>query len=201
VESAEVAINLPELKTTTTIPDGRVVESVVSPEIPEGFVPLYISIRKESLDFVKQNGFRVRDNRRKGGAFELEQIFSQTGKEMGIKVDRTNCVFAYPRTPDKVRLSLPFDKNKNVLFQVQVNPKDCLVADGSYVTEASFRMDLASGLETSRAWAKSYWETAKPLSEYLSERHTGKKSDYQDFEFPEVLIPADIPPERIKVIE
>jgi hemoglobin-like flavoprotein len=172
-----------------------------SPEIAKEFVPLYVSIRKESLDFVKQNGLRVMDNRMKNGAPELEQVFSQTGKEMGIKIDRTSCVFAYPRTPDKVKLSLISNKEKHVLLQVQADPKDCLVADGVYYSEAGWRMSLTNGLEETRAWAKSYWEIAKPLNEYLSERHTGKKSDYDDFEFPEVLIPTDIPPERIKVVE
>ena len=201
MESAEATINLPKSKTTTTETDGQVVESVRSPEIPKGFVPLYVSIRKESLDFVKLNGLRVRDNRMKNGAPELEQLFSQTGKEMGIKIDRTSCVFAYPRTPDKVKLSLSFDKEKDVLLQIQADPKDCLVADGVCYSEAGWRMSLTDGLEVARAWAKSYWETAKPLNEYLSERHTGKGGDYDDFEFPEVLIPTDIPPERIKVVE
>lgn len=178
----------------------KTAENVGSPETPENFVPLYISIRKESLDFVRQNGFRVEDNQMAKRSPILEEIFSQVGGEMGSKIDRTRCVFAHPRTPDTTGFGLSFDESEDVLIQVLVNPKDCVVANGEYYTEAGFQMSRSDSKEEIRTYAKAYWETVKPLEKYLEEEHTGEAGDFLDFVFPEVLIPSNIPTDRIKIL-
>jgi len=195
VDQSDVQVSQPK-----PIETSSPVEEDHSPEKLNNYVTLYIHINKESLDFINKNGFRAKDNQMGTKGPELEQIFSQTGKDMGFRVDRTKCIFAYPRKPDEVRLSL-FNPGKQVLFEVQVDPKDCIVADGAFVTEAGADITGLEGIKGARSWAKSYWETAKPLSQYLSEHHTGEEQDLDDFEFPEVLIPTDIPVDRIKMVE
>lgn len=177
-------------------------ENVSSAEIPENFVPLYISIRKESLDFVRQNGFRVEDNQMAKRNPEVEKIFSQVGREMGFTIDRTKCVFAYPRNPDAIRHTY-YDKNRDILVQVLVDPKNCIVAEGDhYAGAVSALMSRLSppNEEEAKACAEAYWGTTEPLERYLQEGHVGEWEDLKDYNFPEVLIPSNIPTDRIKIV-
>lgn len=169
-------------------------------EIPEGYVPLYIVLNNESIDHVAKVGFRVLDNRsieRHGE--EYENLFLDAGKKLKIKVNRTNCVFAYPRKPDQLRESFGFDEENQILVEVMVDPKSCLVAEASRFTDAGFALDHHD-YKWAKVKADGYWKESMPLAEYLNEEHKGDLDDYEDFAFPEVLISEDIPIGRIRVV-
>jgi hypothetical protein len=170
-------------------------------EIPEGYVPLYVRIKKTSLDFVAENGLRVEDNQRDKRASSLEKMFREEREKRGIEVDRGKCVFAFPRLPHLMRSPLSFNDDF-VLLEIMVDPKKCLVADGEEITEADRERDLSTQVlddKWARMHAETYWEESKTLNEYLAENHLGKMNDYDDYGMPEVLIPFDIPTSRIKV--
>ncbi|QQG41519.1 MAG: hypothetical protein HYV90_05190 [Candidatus Woesebacteria bacterium] len=171
-------------------------------EIPKGFIPVYILVSKESLQHVADNGFRVEDNRMNGRQQKLEEIFNQTAQDMGVGVDRTKRVFAFPRRPDRFNVGLSYDPKKSVIVEAMIDPKmqNAVVAEGEYYTEADSYLE-GFGLEAARSYAKSYWETAKPLSEYLKEGHDGSEGDYGDFNLPEILIPENIPTSRMRVVK
>lgn len=172
-------------------------------EIPDGYVPLYVSIDKESLPWVMQNGFRKEDNR-VDQMYDgiVEKFFTDEAARQNILGSRTQCVFAYPRHPDEIPLTYTSD----VLLEVYVDPTTCVVADGSLFAAAAGEYTQYWSPTGSRAkenismYAKKYWQGAKTLKEYLSEGHQGNLNDLKDFTSPEVLVPFNIPTEMIQQI-
>ncbi len=169
-------------------------------EVPEGYVPLYISVKKESVDHISKLGFRVSDNQSEQRHGKIEEIFQIAGERNGSGINRDRCVFAIPRPPHQIKMGLTFDADKEVLFEVMVDPIRCLVVDGESFTEASSCLDQNDG-EGAEDWADKYWRNSKKLVDYILEGHDGGDEDGDDFQFPEVLIPDDIPTSRIKLVK
>jgi len=168
-------------------------------EIPKGYVPLYIAVNKDRLGYVAENGFRVIDNQSiKKHGNKIEEIFIKAGNKYHLKVSRTNCIFASPRPPHQTKRGLSFREKEHALFGVMIDPADCIVVEGEYFTEAS--ADLVSRTMAEER-AGDYWESKKTLKEYISEGHDGSDDDWDDYQFPEVLIPFDIPTTMIKLVE
>lgn len=180
-------------------------------EIPSGFVSVYIQVPREKLTLYDKYGARKEDieSIRENSFFDdREKIFSEERVKAGQQVDRTSCVFAYPRHPKHIRGGLEFNPDEDVVVEAKIDPKTAIVVDGDYVGEASryyndknAGLPTFGGIETVRRWAKGYWKEAKPLLQYLEERHNSSEYDYtEDFSFPEVLIPDNIPPSRLRVV-
>jgi hypothetical protein len=167
-------------------------------EIPKSFVPVYLTVRSESLNHIAENGLRIGDNQMTKDAPEEEAIFSQAAKEAGVNIDRTRCVFAYPRHPDKLQMSFSPDP-KRILLEAWIDPNsEVLVADAETYTTAVSKMGYANSEDSVAETAQTYWTDAKIFKNYLNEKHTGDEND-KDFRIPEVLIPYDIPTSRIRV--
>lgn len=169
-------------------------------EVPEGFVSVFIQVSRRRLERCAKRGLRIEDNSRNELNHELERIFIEERKRAGKSVDRTQCVFAYPRGPDKIRYPLSFDPKEDILLEAKIDPETAIVANGEYYTEAGFVLGGIGGKSSAREWAKSYWEESKSLRQYFDEGHDGSEDDYGDFTFPEVLIPVDIPVTRLRVV-
>lgn len=170
---------------TFQVPDYEVPASLKDfSEVPEGYISVYIQIDRGSLNHVAQNGLRIEDNKIGTKAPEIEKIFKDVARELGVKFDRTKCVFAYPRQPATIIETFGFDKENEVLTEAKIDPRKCLVADASLYTEAAEklrsglsveeaktksteRFRVISGEEVARDWAKSYWESAISLDEYI----------------------------------
>lgn len=170
-------------------------------EIPGGYVSVYIVIKKERLNqIIEEGGILIRGNKRNEILPKLEEIFKEEGKKYRFGVDRIKCVFAYPRPLGQIRLHLHFDPGKQVILEAKIDPNTAIVANGEFYTQAG--EELCAGTEErAKNFANLYWETAKPLVQYLSERHNGSDNDFlNDFLFPEVLTPSDIPSSHLKLI-
>lgn len=197
-------------------------------EIPANYVSAFIQIKKTSLNHVAKYGFRTLDNQMMKNALESERIFQQEATRLGIKFDRSKSIFAYPMRPDEMVESLGFDPKEDMLLEVKVDPKKCLVADAGYVgaiydnlrseiktreeadrenarlAEAGVQHRVQSGEESAGRNAKKYWETAMFFDEYIR-RGWNKpfNSEEHVFEapgFPEVLISENIPTNFIRAI-
>ena len=169
-------------------------------EIPEGFVPVFIVINRESMDHIANNGFRTQDNRGNARNQQAEELFQQSAQEHDMTVfDRTKCVFAYPRHPSRIGYGLGYEEDKHVIIEAYIDPKTALVANGDNFSEAATRLEYNKNVRSAKDYADSYWENAKPLEQYVQEGHAGQMDDYDDFTFPEVLIMDDIPTSRLKV--
>lgn len=171
-------------------------------EIPDGYVPVYIVIEKSSLQHVADYGLRSVDNRMIEKFPELSRIFEEVKSDWTIGVDRTKCVFAYPKHPNEISEGLGFDPETDVLLEAMIDPEDTrtCVADGSIVTEELARMswrDLKKpGWESgTRASADSYWRSLMTFREYTKRVENGM----DEYQFPEVLT-SDIPTSRLRVV-
>jgi hypothetical protein len=169
-------------------------------EIPKGYVPVYLRVNIESLDHISRVGLRTIDNRASDRNETLERIFEEARiKSNGITVTRKECIFALPRHPQFITYGLPFWEGTHTLLEAMVDPSECIVVDGELFTEAGFA--LANGDEkNAEEEASDYWSGRKALTSYLAEGHDGNWEDYSDYNFPEVLIPRDIPTSRIRLI-
>lgn len=167
-------------------------------EIPGGYESVFITISKESIDHVAENGLRIKDNRMTGKRARIEELFKEAADERGIVTDRTNCIFAYPRKSEVggiIRL-----REGGIVLEAKIDPNKAVVANAEAFTEAG--EDLSYGSEYAKDWAVDYWENSMPFSEYLAEGIGQEEEyDYRDFTFPEVLIPESIPLKRLKVVE
>jgi hypothetical protein len=156
--------------------------------VPEGYVHAFIMLDPAYVEKVAREGFKTENNRMMGKNAELETILNDR-KPANITVDRTNCVFAYPRVPkgDDERL-VP----TGVLVEVLIDPKEALVADGE--TYADAFTNLVNGdLESAKRLAEGYWEKSVYLQDYpYMQLRT-------NFARPEVLIPVDIPVSHIRL--
>lgn len=166
-------------------------------ETPRGFVSVFTAVPRETVDGIAAQGLKVEFNQAQKKS-QIEEMLEQQAKLQGIKVSRLRCLFAYPRNPQYITSRLTFDPGRELLIEALVDPNSALVADHEYFTEASERLSRYSA-GNAQPWIESYWKNSKPLSVYLSENHTGDEEDYDDFNFPEVLIPGDIPPSRLRV--
>lgn len=153
---------------------------------------------KIGLLHVANHGFRTIDNQAKKRKDGLEGIFEEARKKTGVEVSRARCVFAYPRRPEQIRYGMTFNTHKQILVEAKVNPKNSVVANGECYSEASDRLDSPL---SAQGWASEYWETAKPLKQYMAEGHDGSDDDRTDFNFPEVLIPENIPTDVLRVVD
>ncbi|MBU0708632.1 hypothetical protein KJ596_02650 [Patescibacteria group bacterium] len=173
------------------------VEWVRSQEAPRQKVPVYITVPREVLPHVLENGLRVGNNQMASKDPELQDLFERIAREMKIDLDRTSCVYAYPNKRDQENSHWHDDGNR-VLLEVAVDPsKPMLVTDGEiYAKALACALGSHHQKGTPESWAREYWKRAVSMREYLEQTAQGNLL----FESPELLIPFDISPESIKVI-
>lgn len=172
-------------------------------EIPEGYVPVYIVIDKESLQYVADHGLRRDDNRVAKKFPELSEIFTEEYREWSFPLDRTECVYAYPRRPEEIREGLGFDPETDVLLEAMIDPNSVrtYVGDGSIFSEAAattsrYGNKRNSGWKNSmKQSAENYWKSVMSFAEYKKRVEAGMK----EYNFPEVLM-DDVPTNRLRVV-
>ena len=158
----------------------------------------YVSI--ETLPQVSSQG--IHDEDTPLGNPEVENIFSDAAKSLGIGFDRRNAIIAYPRHPSQLKSQDINQATKlNVaLVEITVDPGiNAIVVDSARFDEVAARL-ARDERQNAFDFAQEYWEKAKTLQEYMSESHHGAENDFGDFEIPEVLIFEPIPNNRIKVV-
>lgn len=175
-------------------------ELPVSIEHPPGAVPVYIRIDKTDEARIAEQGFVI-DSRTPSARPEKEQVWEEERERQEIPVSRQRCIFAYPRTPNRIGDSLSFRDDRHVLVEAWIDPTpETRVAPAEVWTESDWAGRHLTPDEERAVWqeaAQDYWRESKPFQEYIDEGHIGKYSP-GDFGFPEVLIPANIPPGRIR---
>jgi hypothetical protein len=167
-------------------------------EIPKSFIPVYVGVDPESLSFVGENGLKAEDNRREQDP--AETYIKEVGDRMGITINRTKCVFAYPEKPNNVAY-----QSNGVLLEVWVDPNsNILVADTDDIGEVLSELHSSHPIKSREFLAEDiedYWRNAKPFKDYLHEKHNnGAGSANSYMAPPELLIPYDIPTSRIRVL-
>lgn len=172
-------------------------------EIPKGYVPVYIVIDRESLQHVADYGLRREDNRVAKKFPELTEIFSEEYKEWTFPLDRTECVFAYPKRPEEISEGLGYNPERDVLLEAMIDPNSVrtYIADGSIFTEALARTS-ADPTKRSPGWkdsvkrsAESYWRSVMRFADYKKKVADGM----DEYNFPEVLM-DDVPTNRLRVV-
>lgn len=174
-------------------------------EVPSGYVSLFIEIPWRYIGHIAIHGLRIEDNQMLTRKPVLEEIFKRVGEKYGAKVNRTSCIFAYPRNPDQTDHHVKRDPSIDSLVEIKVDAERCIVVDGNHYTEAGFLLDPHWGSEDKnvvKGLAEFYWEESLSLIDYL--RRTSKGTDigeFDDFRDPEVLIPFDVPVGHIRIVE
>jgi len=169
-------------------------------EVPKDFVSVFIVVSKRRLDQIAREGLKAEDigSRMAFRNPKLEQIFKEAATAAGSAVDRTQCVFAYPKPPETIKFGMSFNPAEQVVLEAKIDPSNAVVANGEVYTEASWALSRGDE-DGAKSWAELYWREAKPLTEYREEIHRSGEDDHHDFTFPEVLIPKDIQTDRLKL--
>ena len=166
-------------------------------EVPGEYVPVFIAVPRERAGKYGKEGIKIGNNARESRQPVLERIFNEEAGNIGVSVRRTRCIFAYPRNPESIHNRLGFDPKTDILVEAMINPETAMVTNAEYYTEAASRLDM--GEDASREWARTYWQEVRSMRQYLAEGHDGSEDDHNDFTFPEVLIPEDIPVTRLRI--
>jgi len=158
------------------------------------FVTVFRIIPREMINAVKARGVSVNSELKR--RHPVESIFSASAKAHGNLTDRTRCVFAFPRDPRYGSTMPPYDPQHYALVTMRVDPNGAIVTDGDIFTQAG--TDFLRGKRNSATrLANLYYDRAIPLAQYMSVQG----NDIYGFMYPEVLLPTNVPANRIEVIE
>ncbi len=173
-------------------------------EKPQGYATVFVVVKGEIATEIAKSGLKVGLSSVVTKNEETEEIFEEARKESAVPVSRQQCNFAYPRQLDQLS-HLPFNVREDILIEALVDPEKCWVTSMEDYSEARLRMDDGKlDIDGAKLFAETYWEEAERLSDYLKKGYTGDKNYSEryrsfDFTFPEVLIPDDIPPSRMRL--
>lgn len=149
-------------------------------------VSVFHETPKKNLESIAREGLQI-DRNRMGSSLskehdKAERILRDIAIRKRIGIDRTRCTFAFTTLSARSHLAI---------LEVRVNPKKAFVADAEVYS--SLHSAIMSGDDewTSRI-ANRYIDEALLLSQFLK---TGSR-----FYIPEVIIPEDVPVQRIKLI-
>jgi hypothetical protein len=167
-------------------------------EIPEGFVPVFITVKPESIDYIGKYGFRTQDNQMMSKKPEIEDLLTAEAKKKGLHINHSSCVFAAPEPPEEEGdwfFFNPYDPNSSPLFAIEalVNPENALVADSNLyvlIEDYLFFNEPEKAAET----AKYYWGNAILLKDYLNTKQKPKMAT------PKTLIFQDIPLKNVRLV-
>lgn len=158
---------------------------------------VYRIVKKEAVEELLKEGIKVKNNKMEAVSAEMEEIFKTKALEAGIDIDRTKCIYAFPDDPRKEGHAwLGVDEDEAVIeIEMDLNSK-AIVCDGEYYTESSVALRRGDR-EQANSWAQTYWENAVPLKSYLENQ---RDADSNYFSMPEILIPQDIPSQKIRLL-
>ena len=184
--------NNPIIKPSIKTPDN-------SKELIGNLVTVFRMIPRETIRQVSARGISAENNSMGDANPQLEQIFQDAAKANGVTIDRTKCIFAFPCDPREIPNGLSYYPEEDAIIKMKIDPKGAIVVEGDKYTEAGVNLRRGS-VETAKEYANGYYRDAVTLEQYMSE-HTGQEDDVSDYDFPEVLIPSDILPYRIEVVD
>lgn len=180
-------------------------------ETPPGYVSAYRHIHPKSVLFVSKNGLRPEDSRMEKHTPDTERLLESV-RPPHIKVNRMECVYAYPDipTPDNAVSDIDMSGIINgVLMEVLINPNESYVADAyriggvSIIERHGVRSRLSDDevspweLSHAKEAAEEYWETVIPYTEWLRLNQEGKIR----YDNPEILINKEIPLEHMRRLD
>lgn len=123
------------------------------------------------------------------------------------KVSR--CDSSYGYLPD----ACPMPIRDKVTLAVKVDPKKCYVGDMSEITVALGAANCLRAIEADPAWASRFFDPPEDYREKMKTwtrfYHAGmvtleeylRNPGEHEFTSPEVIIPFDVPPEKLRVVE
>ena len=155
-------------------------------EIPKNSVSVYTHVPNEDTPLIIRDGLLVKRNRRIALYPEIERIFSEESRHGRARIDRSKCVFAFPDLH-----YMTHDPLRERIVESWVNPKKVWVADYDLFTQAAGNDSYT--IEQKRELARMYWERTMRLSDFLNRGSP-------QIDIPEVLIPFNIPPQKIRLI-
>ncbi len=164
-------------------------------DMPEHFVSVYHFTHERYLEKIGEEGvlpafaiFQMPERRaeyEKSLNFQVDSIFDRAAPK---GLSRMHCVYAH----DDYHFT-PHLGNGNIILELKVDPKICIVADAQYFFAARIcfeKRSETSGLE------EYYWKDILPLDDYYS---MGIEDRRVKFRFPEILIPGKVGADHIKV--
>lgn len=160
-------------------------------EWPDNLVPVYTVVTRENLESIRDLGLLVSKNNAK--RWQIAVIFEQERPER-FTSGRLDCIYARPKAPHQI-LALENLKKGKPFLEILIDPTRALVADTALIDD-SMNNTNPGMINRARELAKVYWAQCIPFPDY---QKLGKQSRSRLFRNPEVLIPEDIPPSRIRV--
>ncbi|MEY4731711.1 MAG: hypothetical protein RL681_657 [Candidatus Parcubacteria bacterium] len=181
-------------------------------EKKKGYVSVYHKTYEKNIDGIAQDGLKLSsefwgDDKvlPQGEQFQkkvsLDKLFDDHAPE-GYR--RMSTVFAYPdyRDPESGK-AMKAGVGEGVVLEMKIDPKRALVVDVGKHNRVAEELHFEGGdlndpmfREEAVKAAKSYWESGVTLEEYLAMSYDEQR---KRFETPEVLIPENVPPERMRV--
>ena len=169
--------------------------------VPPEYVSVYMTVPWEYIEGISQHGLSVENNQMQTRNPQLEEIFRRVGEQQTLYVSRTRCLFAYPRHLHEMAGYGPKEPD-TALLELVIDPNGgAIVVDGELYHKSgrALRMNWSSGVEEAALLAVDYWEGALLLSDYLFQIYNN--TGFVDFEWPEVLVPSDLPVSHVKILE
>jgi hypothetical protein len=165
----------------------------------------YHTIDTHSLQTVLKTGLKRTSRGEKGDKTAIKKTDAlldthRPGHLIKAQVSRDDNLYAYVAdgnqvinitNGEKIDLDTFVERQDQAILQVTIDPEKCYISDIDLFDTIKNAVEANTDARTLRDLAAEYWQNLKPLKDF----------SINDIRRPEIMIPYDIPADKIKIIE